>query len=82
MDSTGEQDMSELRAVRFDREMQARFAQNAKELELLRRELATRENEVRDLRAALEGAWAVTEAVKNSTSWRVTKPLRMLRGDK
>lgn len=74
--------MSELRAVRFDREMQARFARNAEELELLRRELLMRENEVEDLRAALEAAWAVNEALKSSTSWRVTKPLRMLRGDK
>lgn len=74
--------MSELRKIRFDKEMQARFARNAEELELARRELLELRRENGELRAALESSWAVTEALKGSTSWRITKPLRMLRGDR
>lgn len=61
------------RSARIDRELRTRLVQAREDLEV-------RDAEVAQLQARLELSMREVETMRRSTSWRITRPLRRLRG--
>ena len=60
-------------------EMTAAIAERDRELESVRQAIADRDGELASIRRTLADRDAAIDALHNSTSWRLTKPLRWLR---
>jgi chromosome segregation ATPase len=71
---TGHDNEEELRQLR------AALRQSQRELATLGLHVENLERELRLKTAALNGAWGQLEALRHSTSWTITAPIRRIKG--
>jgi hypothetical protein len=71
---TGHDDEEELRQLR------AALRQSQRELAVLGFQVERLERDLRLKTAALDGAWGELETLRHSTSWRITAPMRRIKG--